>query len=257
MTLRATVRFDAERFRRELQTQAAQQARMARRAANELAWRGRQAIQDEMRRVFDRPTRWTLNSMRIIHATDDGGAAVIDWKDLLYVRGGSQDNAQAAITYLTPQIEGGTRPLKRFERVLREAGILPPGMFVVPARFAPLDSSGNLRRASLVKILSSVRAFSEVGFTANRSRDRASRGVMRRHDYFAIRGYSNAVKLKPGIYLRGQKGRRPQMVLAFVKQPRYRARLAPADVVRRVVAEQSAEVWSLAQRRALPFRRAG
>lgn len=246
--------FDGAAFKAEMEKRIAALRKAQRFAVNTLAFGALRDVQAEMDRVFDRPTPWIRRSMRVIKA---GGVdaeiagrdrqdaeAVIDWKGPESMGAGQDQKGRPGADTLRPQIEGGGRDLKRFERLLQSAGILPQGMVAVPARFAELDRYGNYRRAALVKIISALRAFGEQGFTANKSRERKSRGVRRREDYFAIRGYSNSIKLKPGIYLRGQKGRRPQMVMAFVKAPNYKPRLNPRRVIEESVRANAPAVWA-------------
>jgi hypothetical protein len=233
----ARVTFDREKLRVSLTAEAEKLKRMARRASNELAFRARAEIQAEMRRAFDRPTPFVVNGMRVVYATEDSGdAALVDWK--LESAGGA-----GAGRTLRPQIEGGTRATKRFEKLLG----VPAGMVAVPARGARLDRYGNLRPAEIVQIISDLRAFSEVGFRANRAAGKKGK-------YFIIRGAGGG-RLRPGVYERRKSG--PRMIVAFVRATAYRPRFAPAEVARRVVRDQAGEVWRLAMERRLPFRRAG
>lgn len=232
-------------FARGLEAEAARLARTARRAVNELAWRAVEDIRQDMRRTFDRPTPYVQQGMRVIPARDTENVATVAWKDGF----GNKSTGPGAGRVLRAQIEGGARAQKRFERALR----LGHDTVAVPARFAELDQYGNLKASALVKILSDLRAFGETGYLANRSRTRASRGTRRRERYFMIRAQTES-GLRPGIYLRGQPGKPPQMVIAFVKAASYRPRFNPAQIVRESVAYHRAAVWQLALERRLPFR---
>lgn len=243
--MRMTVSADHARFARGLEAEAAQLARIARRAVNELAWRGVERIRDDMRRSFDRPTPYVQGGMTVQLARGEGNVATVEWKEAF----GNKSTGPGAGRVLRAQIEGGARSQKRFERALR----LGNDTIAVPAKFAELDQYGNYKPAALVKILSDLRAFAEIGYLANRSRNRASRGTRRNERYFMIRARTES-GLPPGIYLRGQAGRAPQMVMAFVKAATYRPRFNPAAVVRDTVARERAEVWQLALQKRLPFR---
>lgn len=109
------------------------------------------AEQDTMRRVFDRPTDFTVNSVYLSPATPSKLEAEVFFKDWA-------PKGRAAGKYLLPQVHGGERELKGFERALQHAGWLPPGRFLVPASGAALDSHGNVSRGLIVKILSQLGA---------------------------------------------------------------------------------------------------
>jgi hypothetical protein len=243
--MKMTVTADHTTFQRGLMAEADRIARTARRAVNELAWRGVERIRDDMRRTFDRPTPYVQQGMNVIPARDQENVATIAWKDSF----GNKSTGPGAGRVLRAQIEGGARSQKRFERALR----LGNDTVAVPAKFAELDQYGNYKPAALVKILSDLRAFGEQGYLANRSASRASRGVRRNERYFMIRT-KTASGLAPGIYLRGQRGKSPQMVIAFVKAASYRPRFNPVAVVRETVERERAEVWQLALEKRLPFR---
>lgn len=257
--MRATFSLDMERVRRELDRAAAPLRRMARRAVNELAFRAQEAVVQEMQRRFVNPTPWVLKGTFVKIARGEETIAELGWKDMYSVRRQSQDQGggMPAREVLAPHIDGGARRLKRFEQVLRSAGIMRPNEYAVISKVAPKNRYGNIPREELVAILSDLRAFNEVGFTANRRRDaRATKGK-----YFAITSDQRdhgkrRVGLAPGIYRnRRAPGLRPVMMFRFVERtPSYRLRFAPAEVAARVVREQTQEVWKLAMERRLPDR---
>lgn len=120
----------------------------------------RPEIRKEMERAFYRPIRYTLNSIFVKPAkkTDENPTARVWLKDDIesalttsrFTSGG------LAAEYLWPQIAGGSRALKRFEFRLLYAGILPQGMFVVPASGAKLDPNGNMDLGQLLAVLSKL-----------------------------------------------------------------------------------------------------
>jgi hypothetical protein len=258
--MRLTVGFDLARFQRELDGQLAQMQRQARRAVNELAWRAREAVKKEMRGVFSAPTPYIISSMRIIPAIDTGNEATLTWKDRDFATGGKAFGAlRGGGEILRPHIEGGGRDLKRFETLMRDAGILAPGEFTVIAKSAPKDRYGNIPRSEIVAILSDVRAFNEMGVTANRRRD--ARATKRK--YFAITTYqrehgARRVGLPPGVYIVPRSsGQLPRMVLAFVpRAPAYEAgSFEPAYAARLTFLRDAPDVWRQAVAGQLPFRR--
>ena len=98
-----------------------------------------------MQTAFDRPTRWTLNSLRIEPATKATLTARIHVKNQT-PSGTPQEN------YLLPGVEGGTRKEKGLERALRYRGFIRAGYSVLPGRNAPTDAHGNLPRALIASI---------------------------------------------------------------------------------------------------------
>jgi hypothetical protein len=211
----------------------------------------RNAQQATMRSVIDRPTGYTLRGLFVRPATMARPLAEVGLKDDL----ATSNQGIPPSYYLAAQIEGGPRRLKRFEVALEAAGAMPKGWRAVPGRGADLDAHGNISRGQLVKILSFFRLFNRAGATQNRS-NRASRGTRRRDEYFMIPVGTNHPRLSPGVYRVAQEmGGAPLMVLAFVRHFRYRPRLAPAEVVQRVIASDAPEVFVAAIERRLPFRR--
>jgi hypothetical protein len=243
--VRVTVTTGHAGFARALEAEAAQLARTARRAVNELAWRAVEDLRGGIRQAFDRPTPYVQDGATVQLARGEENTATVEWK----LAFGNKSSGPGAGRVLRAQIEGGARAQKRFERALR----LGNDTIAVPARFAELDQYGNLKASALVKILSELKAFGEVGYLANRSANRPSRGVRRRERYFMLRQQTPG-GLRPGIYLRGQKGKPPQMVIAFVKPATYKPRFNPAAVVRDSVAHHRLAVWQLALQRRLPNR---
>jgi len=242
--MQIAVRFDTERLKQDLMREQQRVMSASRRAVYELAHRGVAAVKEEMRRVFDRPTPWVLNGAYVAPLREQNSATVA-W------RPGGGSKAIPAEKILRAQIEGGARRLKRFERLIG----LPANRIAVPGKWADLDQYGNIRAGQITKILSSLRLFGEQGYRANRS-NRPSRGARRREEYFIIRPGSEHAQLWPGIYRVAQDmGGAPLLVIAFVRAAQYRPRFAPARVVAQTVARDAAQVWDLALRRQLPFRR--
>jgi len=112
-----------------------------------------------MQTAFDRPTPFTLNSLRLQSATRPRPEARVWFKDPPRLT--ERDH------YLLPQVHGGQRRQKRFEGTLQRAGLLSKGKALVPASAAPLDAYGNVTRSIYARILADLRA-SPVG--ANKRR---------------------------------------------------------------------------------------
>lgn len=118
----------------------------------------RQSQQAEMRDVFDRPTRYTLNSLYVRPATADSLRAEVGIKD--------DFTSRSPIKWLRWQIDGGNRTAKAFERLLIRAGAMPADMLAVPGRFARLDAFGNMSTGQLRQILSQLRIEPTSGVTS-------------------------------------------------------------------------------------------
>jgi hypothetical protein len=172
---------------------------------------------DTMRRVFDRPTPWTLNSVFVKPATKAELSAVVWLKDVA-------TDGTPATKYLAPEIEGGGRNLKGFERLLMRKGLLPTGWMAVPGAGAKLDAYGNMSRGQIVQIISALQAFGEVGFNANRTKGSRQRRGSRLPEYFV--GRPGGGRLPMGVWQRISfaHGSAVRPVLIFVRGPRYKAR---------------------------------
>ena len=180
----------------------------------------------EMQRVFDRPNRYTLNSLRAKVANKDNLTASV------WVKSDATNNGTRPEDYLLPNVEGGPRNEKRFERAMRYAGLLPAGWRAMPGQGAPLDEFGNLRRGEMQRILTATRsAFDPYQRKSNSARSRKN---AKKAPYFAVTPFvgvfqGGEYKVKPsrmqsGVYRREGRGIKP--VLIFTKtQPRYRQRL--------------------------------
>jgi len=163
-----------------------------------------------MARVFDRPTRWTLNAFYFRRSSKRNLQIRIERK-----------YAAARKDYLLRQIEGGARKQTGLERLLRnrlrDAGY---GGYVLPTRHIRKNKFGNVSPAAVQRVLSGLKAQgdhhqNETKTTAARKR---RSGAAR---YFTPKPRG---KLSPGIYSRQGK-KAPKKVYAFIaKAPKYTKR---------------------------------
>lgn len=208
----------------------------------------RAAEYDEMRREFDRPTPYTLRSLYVKGATRANLQAVVWVKD---DRAGS---GTPATRYLLPQIEGGPRGLKGFEKALQRAGYMKHGDKAVPGQFARLDRYGNVSYGQLIQIMSQLRITLTSGHHRNISTDakKAARAVQRAGgQYFALP--NGRGKLPPGIYQRrdfAHGSAAPRPVLVFVSGAAYRARFHFERVARRTISDKAGAHFIRAYREA-------
>jgi hypothetical protein len=176
----------------------------------------------EMGDVFDRPTPWTLNSLFVKPATKQDLTAIVWLKDDRAGSGTPPDR------YLNPEIKGGLRVPKAFERALQRVGALPPDYVAVPGAAAKLDQYGNLSRGQIVQLLSYFRTFDTAGFTANISdarRARLRRGTKSKVGFEYFVGRPGDGKLPLGIWQRFQLGHGTAIkpILIFIPQALYHA----------------------------------
>jgi hypothetical protein len=178
---------------------------------------------DVMRQRFDKPTPFSMNSLRVVPAkkSDAQPFAKVYFKNDAF-------KGTPASKYLSPEVHGGPRSQKRFERALIARGLMKGGKFAVPGSGAQLDQYGNVRRSQIVQILSALRAFGEQGYTANRTGSRRSqrKGAMAQYFVGSIDGVE-------GVWQRQRfgfgEGVRPVFVFTD-SAPQYRV-LVPFDKI--------------------------
>ncbi len=182
----------------------------------------KRAVQAEV----DRPRSFTINSIYSTRATKAKLEASVAWREFA-------GKGTAGGKYLRPIAEGGARPLKRSESSLKKQGLLPSGYYLVPGQDAKLDSNGNVPGSVYVQMLSALRAFSEVGYLANRSaKSQAKRKLA---PWFVIRP-GDKTGMAPGVYQRLKTKRK--LIFAIVKAPKYRVSFPFARITRRAALER-------------------
>jgi hypothetical protein len=192
-------------------------------ALTKTAQLGATGVVDVMRRRFDRPTPYSLNSLRVVTAkkSDAQPSARVYFKDDAF-------KGTPASRYLSPEVHGGPRSQKRFERALIARGLMKSGKFAVPAAGAQLDQYGNVRRSQIVQILSALRAFGEQGYVANRTGSKRSQRKAAAAQYFV-----GAIDGVEGVWQRQMfgsgEGVRP-VFLFTAAAPHYRV-LVPLDKI--------------------------
>lgn len=204
----------------------------ASRAMNATIDIARDEIVKDMRSVFDRPTPYALNGLRTVKTNKRELAVSVAFKD----EGGK--GGTPADKFIAPEVYGGNRRFKRFEKALQRIGAMPAGTYAIPGVGAKIDSYGNMARSQITQILSALQAFGEQGYSANATRktlDRRKRGTKKKRGevYFAIT--RNKPGLKPGIYVRTKFafGWAAKPVLVFARSVRYKPRLPMLEVVQK------------------------
>jgi hypothetical protein len=204
-------------------------------ALNRTADKAVKAEQHEMRDVFRSPTPYTLSSVRMKPATSASLAATVELKD-------DATKATPATRFLAPQMQGGPRGQKRFERALQSVGAMPVGYRAVPGQAARLDAYGNMSRGQIVQILAYFRAFPEAGYKANmtdQGRAKLARGTKRRQGFTYFVGRPGD-RLPLGIYQRFSfgAGGAVKPVLLFVRSAVYQERFDFGYVVETTVKKE-------------------
>lgn len=192
------------------------------------------AERSEFAKDLDRPKPFTLNALRTLPATPASLTAEVLLKTYI-----SNPSAQH---YLEPQVHGGSRPLKAFEKRLFK--YLPQGWFVVPGKGAKLDAYGNMTRQQIVDVLTALQALPPPSAQSRRGRRKVGDYVVSTPgNPFKT---SKGGRLPYGVWLR--KGRGIVNILFFVPRVSYRRRLPFFDVAQAVSTKQFPE--NLARARA-------
>ncbi|MEN5162590.1 hypothetical protein [Achromobacter kerstersii] len=216
-------------------------------ALNKTAQAVREALVEKSRQVFDRPTPYTLNALRVSRATKENLSARIDYRD-------ATAKGIGADRYLSPQVLGGARRHKRSERALQRSG-LPAGSFLMPAAGAELDAYGNMSRGQTVRLLSYFEAFGEQGYRANasaKSRARIAQVSTSKEGYRKINGVQYFIShgkgsmsgnrrqhLPAGVWRKtGMHGADVKPVLLAIDQPTYTPRLPFYETASEVYGER-------------------
>jgi hypothetical protein len=191
-------------------------------------------VQAEMRRVFDRPKDYTINSVRVEASTKTKLYAFVKLADV------TGSKSLPAAKYLQPEIEGGERRNKALElavlqiaaqqKVVRLKGVLTGDVQFVPGEGAKLDQYGNISRAFANQMLSGLRAWSQEGFSANETTKSRARRKKTGKDFVFFLGM---VKGTFGVYQRFQfaGGSAVRPVFVAVRRPHYKIRLRFIEVI--------------------------
>jgi len=153
-----------------------------------------------MRRVFDRPTPYTLNALQAVPATKQKPVASVEFK----TGGGTP-----AKRFLNPNVHGGPRSQKSHERQI--APLLKGYSYLVPARTMPLNAYGNVTGGTFRKILSQLKVSNDP--TSNASASPRSRRKRKSQAYFVN---------PKGNMVMERKGKEVKPVLVAVRVPQYR-----------------------------------
>jgi hypothetical protein len=239
--LSMNIRFDADQIAKAFGELQQEHPAVMAQAINDTTREVRDAQVAEMRSSFNNPTAFTLRALYTRFATKGKLQAMVWLKD---------DASRAH--YLLPQIEGGNRPLKRFEQILVRAGMMRSNERAVPGPGARLDAYGNMGRGQIVQVLSQLQAFNLAGSDANATGSKRSKAKRSKVEYFVAHGgesrqgrgswkHGDKVQHLPrGIWARTRfsSGSAVKPVLLFVNGTRYGKRFDFVGTAQRVIDER-------------------
>ncbi len=191
-------------------------------AVNRVAELSIPTIKTNMNVVFDRPSPWTLNSLRVKYATSAKPVAVVQHKDI-------SGRGTSASKYLRPNIEGGTRSKKSSEKQWSTKMNQP--IWWTPSKNVELDAYGNVPATIIRKLLAATKA--EVG-GAGKKQQRFKKGALSTGRYF-LRKPSDRSGKKPGVYEQTVWGAiRPILFFHVGLTPQYNKTYDMEAIVQRV-----------------------
>lgn len=182
-------------------------------------------IRKRLPQLFDRPVPFTSGAFYAKPAYSSTGSsleAFVGIKDFA-------PKGTPASKYLAPEIDGGPRRIKRFERRL-DVAIGLPNMATIPGTGALLDAFGNMQRKQIGDLLSHLRAFSDTGQNVGPAKLRRleKRGLLtgtqgQRAKYFVAKSKQDGTPLGVWNVLGG--GIVVPVLIFAKRQPTYSARL--------------------------------
>jgi hypothetical protein len=205
------------------------------------------SVRSEMRKVFDRPTPWVLNSLRIKYAKPSTMWAELAFKDI--------NSVTSSRTMVLPHVEGGVRHYKAMEARLMAIGLIPPGYNAVPGDAAKLDGNGNMSPGQISQLLNVLGAYTESGFNKAgiKTIAKLAKGNAKKNIYGFVYwvnpvGAKQVKHILPGVYQRVTTGFGSSLkpILIFVKQARYKKRLDFYGIVDREIDKRFASEFDKA-----------
>lgn len=186
---------------------------------------------EEMKKVFDRPTRFTLNSIYFKRTSKRDAEKVITIK--IKDEAGKGTPAEK---YLLPEVIGGQRRHKGSELALTGAGLIPQGSYMTPGSAARIDAYGNMSRGQITQMLSQLSVQRTGGYTSTISARSRRRATSRAGGSFFV-GRPGGKPL--GVWQRygGKKSKKVKPIYIAVRPPNYRKRLKFQEVGEKIINE--------------------
>ncbi len=224
--LKVEIRQDRQAILRRIQQLERGSVKAIKRALDKTAFEARDAAKAEIKRVFDRPVPFTQNAIYTQASKPDKLEALVGIKDQSVI-------GTPAAKYLQPQMAGGQRRHKRFEKWLIYHGIMSSNQYAVPGRGAPLDAYGNVRRGTYTKVLSALRA-SPDPMQNETARSRARRRRRGGYRIFVVTRNRRAI----GIGRARGAGALEMLFFFVTNAPRYKAVFKFGELVTKVAVRE-------------------
>jgi len=189
----------------------------------------------QMKRVFDSPTPYTFNALRIEPAHKESLRARV------LVKNTPSGQRLAQERFLLPQERGGARGQKRMERAFSALGALASGQYAMPAAGMQRDAHGNVRGSDVRGVLALLKKLRAV--SSARSRDGKRLGRKLASSLFA--GVPRARPRANGIWRREGHRLRPLFIFTG-KAPVYGRRLDFAGTVQEAAKERFVQEFNRA-----------
>ncbi|WP_299078950.1 hypothetical protein [uncultured Paraglaciecola sp.] len=246
-----SIKHDIRKLQEEMgRTRKSQVPFAIRLTLNQLARNSKKVIDKQILSRIDRPTRFTQRAIATKNATRRTMTSRVMVKD--------RRNENRLLEHL---FTGGGRTAKNAEGTLKGLGVLPSGKFIVPGKFAPRDSFGNIRRAfinKLVKYFQTFRPDSNTTstlspgvwirrFDRGQKKTRKNQGKTGSFEFFVVHKQVSG----GGKSRRGKKRKAPEPVLLFVDRPRYRRLFNMEETARQVILRDLAIEFRKAYSRAV------
>jgi|AntDeeMinimDraft_6_1070357.scaffolds.fasta_scaffold02366_1 hypothetical protein len=167
-------------------------------------------LPDAMRAAFMNPTPYTLNSLFVQPSTTATLSARVMVKD-------TASRGVVPEKFLLPEVAGGGRNEKGFEKALRYGGWLKSGERAIPADDMPRDAYGNVSGPTIRSILATLEKPRGGGATKGRRKGRYGAGL-----------FAGQIGKTRGIWQRDGAGKTRTIKPLFIftsAAPQYRARL--------------------------------
>ncbi len=219
-------------------------------AMNWLSFDIKSAVVEEMSVRYDRPKKWTLNSLFVERPNK------ADWPNItaaVYFKEFASKGNPAG-RYLHPTIAGISRPHKGFEKALIRAGLMNSDEYAVPGKAIRLNQYGNVSGGAIKQMLSQLKAGNAEQWETETSREnkRGRTGRLGGNRYFVPSTSSN---LPRGVYRRVGRAK-PKLLFLFVTdRPDYKIMLPFQQIGERIVRWQHQGVFDRAFNKIVRARR--
>lgn len=184
-----------------------------------------------MKRVFNNPTPYALNALRVSPAKKKDLIASVEFKDFAA-------KGTPAKRFLNPEVHGGGRSQKSSERQL--APYMAGKRFTAPAQGYPRNQYGNIPGSTINRILSHLTVNRDA--TQNVTGSKRSKAKRANSQFFGIHG--------KGVFERKGK-RKIRPVLIFTKAPHYTKRFPFYETGASVVKQRFNVNFEIAWQRAM------